>query len=320
MNLLKRNVVINLICVFIFMSACTPAKVFTKDDNMRDNRQIYGQEEKYSYNDDYGTYNGESYNDNMVRPDQENFSRDERYSREEPLRQNERFQREGSRPDSHNEGYYEKGVASWYGREFHGSITASGERFDMNKMTAAHRKLPFGTKLLVRNLENGRSVKVAVNDRGPYRQGRILDLSYEAARRLDMISKGEANVGIIVLDKDEPENFSEREREFETRPVAGLSEDRGRQFDDFLERDSSNPWSNRESNLIIQAGAFYSRRNAERMKSQLEGIVNNQVIVVHEDDLYKVRIEGLKSRSEAESCRRRLMDRDISSFVIDERQ
>src|SRR5688500_11069556 len=76
------------------------------------------------------------------------------------------------------------GVASWYGPGFHGKRTASGERFDQNDLTAAHRKLPLGSEVKVTNLENGRSIIVAINDRGPYIKGRVIDLSKAAARRL----------------------------------------------------------------------------------------------------------------------------------------
>jgi len=80
---------------------------------------------------------------------------------------------------------YQIGIASWYGKQFHGRMTASGEDFDMFELTAAHRRLPLGTYLRVTNLRNGKSVIVRVNDRGPYIEGRIVDLSYGAARMLN---------------------------------------------------------------------------------------------------------------------------------------
>jgi rare lipoprotein A len=95
--------------------------------------------------------------------------------------------------------YDQSGPASWYGREFQGRKTASGETFNMYQMTAAHTTYPFGTVLGVRNLDNGKEIEVRVNDRGPYREPRILDLSYEAARSLGMLAKGEAMVGITVV-------------------------------------------------------------------------------------------------------------------------
>jgi rare lipoprotein A len=92
-----------------------------------------------------------------------------------------------------------EGRASWYGKEQHGGPTASGERFDMYALTCAHRTLPMNTRLRVTNLANGRSVVVRVNDRGPYGRGRVLDLSFAAARALDMIVAGVAHVRAELL-------------------------------------------------------------------------------------------------------------------------
>jgi len=91
------------------------------------------------------------------------------------------------------------GVASWYGGEFHGRPTSSREIYDMNDMTAAHRTLPFGTYVMVTNLENDRSAVVRINDRGPFAKGRIIDLSYAAARVLGLIGPGTARVRLDVL-------------------------------------------------------------------------------------------------------------------------
>lgn len=93
----------------------------------------------------------------------------------------------------------EQGVASWYGRDFHGLATAGGEPFDMYALTAAHPTLPLGTLVRVRNLENGRSVDVRINDRGPYRQGATIDLSYRAAEVLGMVREGRAPVEVVPL-------------------------------------------------------------------------------------------------------------------------
>jgi rare lipoprotein A len=91
------------------------------------------------------------------------------------------------------------GVASWYGKPFHGRTTASGEIYDMYQPTAAHLTAPLGTYALVTNLENGQSVRVRINDRGPYKRPRILDLSYEAARQIDMVRPGLGRVQIEFL-------------------------------------------------------------------------------------------------------------------------
>ena len=90
-------------------------------------------------------------------------------------------------------------MISYYADDFHGKKTASGEKFDMHAMTAAHRTLPFGTRIRVTNLENGKSVVVRVNDRGPFAEGRILDLSLAAAKKLEMTGKGTVKARVEVL-------------------------------------------------------------------------------------------------------------------------
>lgn len=93
----------------------------------------------------------------------------------------------------------ERGIASWYGEDFHGWMTANGEIYDMEALTAAHRTLPLGTVILVTNVENGKQVRVRINDRGPYLYGRVLDLSLAGARALDMVDSGVAAVQIEVV-------------------------------------------------------------------------------------------------------------------------
>lgn len=97
------------------------------------------------------------------------------------------------------EEFQQTGLASYYAKRLHGRRTASGERYDKNAFTAAHRHLPFGTLVNVVNLKNGREVKVRINDRGPYRKGRIIDLSYAAAKQLGILKEGVARVEINSL-------------------------------------------------------------------------------------------------------------------------
>ena len=99
-------------------------------------------------------------------------------------------------------GFRQRGIASYYAEAFHGRLTANGETFDMNAMTCAHLTLPFGTILRVTNLDNERTTTVRINDRGPYVEGRIIDLSRGAARTLDMIESGTANVLIEVIGSE----------------------------------------------------------------------------------------------------------------------
>jgi rare lipoprotein A len=95
----------------------------------------------------------------------------------------------------------EVGLASWYGKKYHKRKTASGERYDMYGISAAHRTLPFGTVVKVTNLENGKTIKVRINDRGPFIKGRIIDLSYGAAKKIDMVRAGVVRVRIEVVSE-----------------------------------------------------------------------------------------------------------------------
>lgn len=112
----------------------------------------------------------------------------------------QRDDRQAATP-SHGGSFSQVGVASWYGGKFHGRQTASGERYDMHAMTAAHRTLPFGTRVRVTDLTTRRSVVVRINDRGPFIDGRIVDLSRRAAGRLGIIERGTAKVRLTVVQQ-----------------------------------------------------------------------------------------------------------------------
>lgn len=101
-------------------------------------------------------------------------------------------------------GYSEIGIASWYGKKFHGKLTSSREVYDMYKITAAHKSLPIPCYAKVTNLKNNKSLIVRVNDRGPFKKGRIIDLSYAAAKKLDFVNEGTAQVLVEAIDA---ENF-----------------------------------------------------------------------------------------------------------------
>lgn len=95
--------------------------------------------------------------------------------------------------------FYQVGIASWYGPKFQGKVTASGEVYNMYELTAAHKSLPFGTRVCVVDLETKKRVAVTINDRGPFIKNRIIDLSYRAAKKLGIIDKGITKVGLIIL-------------------------------------------------------------------------------------------------------------------------
>ncbi len=108
------------------------------------------------------------------------------------------------------EGFEETGTASWYGPDFHGNLTSNGETYNMHDITAAHKLLPMHTMLLVTNLENGREIVVRVNDRGPFVRGRIIDLSYGAAKKLNLLEAGTAKVKITALGEVQKGNGQQR--------------------------------------------------------------------------------------------------------------
>jgi rare lipoprotein A len=142
-------------------------------------------------------------------------------------------------------GSTETGVASWYGHPYHGRRAANGEIYDMEKMTAAHRTLPFGTWVRVKNLENNQTVDVRIADRGPFARGRILDLSHAAAVSIAMIGPGTAKVRITVIAKPAVVETAAAPASMPPPPVAS----------DFF---------------AVQVGAFADRNNAERIRSSME--------------------------------------------------
>lgn len=144
-------------------------------------------------------------------------------------------------------GYRQRGVASWYGKKFHGNLTSNREVYDMYAMTAAHKTLPLPTWVEVRNLRNNKTIVVRVNDRGPFVHNRIIDLSYGAATALDMIDDGTSLVEVRALDFGEPAG-SRTVRAVTPQPAP-----------------SSSPGTLRDGNdIYVQVGAFGDRGNAER--------------------------------------------------------
>lgn len=154
-----------------------------------------------------------------------------------------------------NKGFVERGIASWYGRKFHGRKTSNGETYDMYSMSAAHKRLPIPTYLQVTNLENGKRVVVRVNDRGPFHGNRIVDLSYAAASRIGMLGKGTALVEIRAIDPAAPKPAPRLARPFP--PAAAPSNKVPR---------TAHP----APRIFLQAGAFSSSSNAERLRGRLE--------------------------------------------------
>ncbi|RMF95644.1 MAG: septal ring lytic transglycosylase RlpA family protein [Gammaproteobacteria bacterium] len=201
-------------------------------------------------------------------------------------------------------GYRERGVASWYGPDFHGKRTSSGERYDMHAMTAAHKTLPLPTRVRVTNLRNGRSVVVVVNDRGPFVDNRIIDLSYAAARRLDMIAEGTTLVEIEALPWDTAQPAA-------AVASGGAVADTGSAGP----RGAGGPaeavvGSAPDTALYLQLGAFGERANALALQRRLQAAGLSPVEIHHDpaaaQPLYRVRIGPVRGAGDYDALNARL--------------
>lgn len=179
-------------------------------------------------------------------------------------------------------GYRERGIASWYGAKFHGRRTSSGERYDMYAMTAAHKTLPIPTYVEVTNLRNGRRVVVRVNDRGPFLEGRIIDLSYAAAARLGMLESGTAPVEVRALPP------------YQRRPGIRLDAQR----------------------YYLQVGAFASRTNAERLRRRVQAVLGGAVRIEVAGGLFRVRLGPLSDLLRAQRLLERLTAAGLPGAVL----
>ena len=187
-----------------------------------------------------------------------------------------------------SDGYRERGIASWYGTKFHGRRTSSGEPYDMYAMTAAHKTLPLPTYVRVTNLKNRRSVVLRVNDRGPFHTNRIIDLSYTAASKLGILSKGTGYVEVLALDPRSPEPI----RVAESKP-------------------GPNPASE-SVRLYLQTGAFSVRANAEQMKWKMQSVsggpVNIKPVQIGGRTTYRVWVGPIASVNKADRLAQQISD------------
>lgn len=209
---------------------------------------------------------------------------------------------------SHSQNFVERGKASWYGTKFHGRRTSSGERYNMYAMTAAHKSLPIPTYVRVTNLDNGKSVTVRVNDRGPFHENRIIDLSYAAAARLDMLGHGTANVEIRAIHPDQPQPAPAQATAASNALVAP---------EPGMEPVSQTVTSTASASVVppedaikqfyVQVGAYSQVNNAIQMKQKLQSAGLSPVRVHTEQltqgTLYKVQLGPLATLTDADRIR-----------------
>ena len=201
-------------------------------------------------------------------------------------------------PLASSRGFTQEGIASWYGKKFHGRKTASGEVYNMYAMTGAHKTLPLGTYVKVHNLANKKQAVLKINDRGPFIRGRIIDLSYKAAKKLGVAGPGTAPVKIYALGQ--PVRESDASKKVRFRHV------------DY--------WT---GNFTVQVGAFKVRQNALNLNAKLMKRYGNSAhITTHTDyrgTFYRVRVGQYTSLEKAANFRDRLLTSGASNaFVVAE--
>ena len=193
-------------------------------------------------------------------------------------------------------GFTQKGVASWYGPDFHGKRTSSGETYNMHAMTAAHKTLPLPTYVKVKNLSNGKVVVVKVNDRGPFAHDRIIDLSFAAAKKLDIVGPGTARVEISALDS----RHSTRRPKVRVVPL-------------------KQPGSE-SADVFVQLGSFSSESNARSLLNDLQNENEKPLMISRysssEGVFYRVRLGPLLDVSEAGSVQKRLLKKGYTQARV----
>ena len=238
-------------------------------------------------------------------------------------------------------GHVERGMASWYGPKFHGRKTSSGERYDMYQMTAAHKTLPLPTYARVTNLENGRSAVVKINDRGPFVDDRIIDLSFAAAKKLGVVQKGTARVEVASIDPRDnggkvPQLQRVADEMFErydpghapltrrsaTPVVAATAQPRSQRLDSPAPAAIPAVASGDRTGLYLQVGAFGTRNNAEQLRRRVASLVQKPVQVRAPASasatpaLYKVQVGPVASRADADDLSRQLAALGIARPMV----
>jgi rare lipoprotein A len=192
--------------------------------------------------------------------------------------------------------YKAKGVASWYGKRFHGKKTSSGEIYDMYGMSAAHTILPLPSYVKVTNPANGRSVIVRVNDRGPFKHNREIDLSYAAAYKLRFISTGSTAVEVEAID---PNSDAYNAQTTESTPMEGILEASPSKAPEATNIDMQTP------GVYVQAGAFKNEANAESLLKKIQGLGLSENVGlnrVYNNNLHRLKLGPYNTRSEADQA------------------
>ncbi|SHF46044.1 rare lipoprotein A [Modicisalibacter ilicicola DSM 19980] len=216
------------------------------------------------------------------------------------------------------EGYQQQGTASWYGQKFQGYATASGEIYDMYKMSAAHRSLPLPTYARVTNLDNGRSVIVKVNDRGPFHGDRLIDLSYAAAARLDILGNGTGRVKVQAIDpvawqarQASPRSQDQARGDASaTGSVSPSQSQRGEQVAQAVSSPatgvSSGAAGGNDPRLYLQVAALGSATSAQALRARLQSSLDSPVRIDSDQRMHRVQVGPVSDPLALEALRKEL--------------
>jgi rare lipoprotein A len=205
-------------------------------------------------------------------------------------------------PNTSYQPYKERGVASWYGKRYHGKKTSSGEVYDMYTMSAAHTTLPLPSYVKVTNPANGRAVVVRVNDRGPFKSNRIIDLSYAAAYKLRFSSQGSTLVEVEAIDPDSAASYVMPAETIAAKPAPATIT----KVSSAPVAAPSKPASGNDpfaSGYFVQAGAFKNELNANALLAKIQGLEISQnagINNVYNNGLYRIKLGPYTSKSEAD--------------------
>lgn len=216
--------------------------------------------------------------------------------------------------------YSEVGIASWYGKDFHAKKTANGEDYDMNTLTAAHRTLPLPSIVKVTNLENGRSLVLRINDRGPFAKNRIIDISKRGAQLLGFQTQGTAKVRVEILEKESRELKAALTGLSDTTALASASGSETEQDRRYLTgaEYAYNKGTAFAKGVFVQAGSFTNEKSASDLSTRLRSLGSPRVVPaqIGSNNYYRVRFGPYASESEAQTMLNKVLDYGIYNAKI----
>ena len=254
------------------------------------------------------------------------FQKDSFFENEASTQTKEAVTSEEKHKIAHQKNDPEIGYAAWYGRELHGKLTASGSIFNMNHYTAAHRSLPIGSQVMVTNLDNEKKRIVTINDRGPYVEGRIIDVSYKTAMDLGFAEKGIAKVKVELIKKgsfsflsklDSPAESTKAIKTVTLEANNANNKEENTQSNELFDNLKSDDYSfsdgRKPKGYTIQVGAFENKRNAENYRDEIEERFNHRGFIASRGRWYFVWVGEFGSSEKAKQTMKKFKEEGIDT-------